>query len=61
MDQVLSKAGLLCAEESTPSVVSSCHTTHTHIHTKTLARTSAQTLKLGTISIVTQHYRFDYH
>lgn len=64
MDQVLSKAGLLCAEESTPSVVSSCHSTrtytHTPIHTNTLAYTSTQTLKLGTISIVTQHYRFDY-
>lgn len=61
MDQVLSKAGLLCAEESTPSVVSSCHKRHTHTHTRTHTCTSAQTLKLGTISIVTQHYRFDYH
>jgi len=59
MDQVLREAGLLCAEESTPSVVISCHTTHTHTHT--FACTSAQTLKLGTISIATQHYRFDYH
>lgn len=33
----------------------------THTHTNTHPRTYAQTLKLGTISIMTQHCRFDYH
>lgn len=65
MDQVLSKAGFLCAEESTTSAVNSCHTTYIRTLTQTFACTSTQTLKLGTIFffifIVTQHYRFDYH
>lgn len=34
VDQVLSKAGLSCAEENSLPVVSSCHTNQTHTHTR---------------------------